>query len=191
MIEQASLAWDIRRGRRTGRLVRSFFPVRRIFGDRGSQLSKFIKHPLGLSHHGSGDIHGSRPDTCIHTCRVRGVRPGCALHGYDPMSSRVFHGLPDLLPTEPGPVFRRLFVRASLLAHRKIPPQEIDRPLHPHCKGQSASLMAGMAGEDTRGRSSRIFLSDWNELADEPWHHKKVLKWYKDRSGPSKAGIER
>ena len=54
--------------------------------DRGSPAPQVRRASSGLSRHGSGDLHGSRPDPVSPPAGARSS-PG-ALHGHDPMSSR-------------------------------------------------------------------------------------------------------
>jgi hypothetical protein len=93
---------------------------------------KFVKHPL--SRHGSGDIHGSRPDSVSTPAGARSS-PGAA-HGHDPMSSRGCTAFQDLLPPSrhrsSGGIVRGLSRNTG-----DLPRREIDRPLRTALQGPS------------------------------------------------------
>jgi len=97
------------------------------------------------------------------------------------MSSRGSTAFQDLLP----PIRQwssRGIVRGLSLNTGSLPRREIDRPLHPHCKGQ-VILDGGNGGEGDPGEGLTDFPVRLDELRTRRMDHKKVLKWYKNRSG--------
>ena len=96
--------------------------------DRGSQAFQVCQASSYLRRHGSGDIHGSRPDPVSPPAGARS--PPSAAHGYDPMPSWDSTVFQDLLP----PVRQRPSggsVRGLSRNTGHLPRREIDRPLHP------------------------------------------------------------
>ncbi len=88
--------------------------------DRGSQAFQVRQASPGLSRHGSGDIHGSRPDPVSPPAGARSS-PGAA-HGHDPMSSRGSTAFQDLLPPGRVTAFGKYCARSPSQHRNSLPP---------------------------------------------------------------------
>ena len=100
--------------------------------DRGSPAPQVRRAPSGLSRHGSGDLHGSRPAPVSPPAGARSS-PG-ALPGHDRMSAWGAADGENLLPPSrhlpAGGMVRGLSLNPGDLPHRQI-----DGPFHPGLPG--------------------------------------------------------
>ena len=81
-----------------------------------------------------------------------------------------------------GAGLREVLCEVSLATQEISPAGRLTDRFIPHCKGQ-VILDGGDGGGGYLGEGFRDFPVRLNELRTRPMDHKKVLKWYKDRSG--------
>jgi malonyl CoA-acyl carrier protein transacylase len=140
---------------------------------------KFVKHPLvSAAMILETFMEGAR--ILYPHLKVRGVRqmqlmdmiqcpPGV------PRSSRISC-------RRVGAGLREVFCEVSLATQEISPAGRLTDRFIPHCKGQ-VILDAGDGGGGYPGEGCRDFPVRLNELRTRPMGHRKVLKWYKHRSG--------
>jgi hypothetical protein len=84
-----------------------------------------------------------------------------------------------------GTGLREILCEVSLAAQEISPAGRLADRFIPHCAGQV--ILGGTDGADSEGGHLGEGLPDFpvrpDELRTRPMDHKKVLKWYKDRSG--------
>jgi hypothetical protein len=81
-----------------------------------------------------------------------------------------------------GAGLREVFCEVSLATQEISPAGRLTDRFIPHCKGQ-VILDGGDGGGGYPGEGFRDFPVRLNELRTTPMGHRKVLKWYKHRSG--------
>jgi hypothetical protein len=81
-----------------------------------------------------------------------------------------------------GAGLREVFCEVSLATQEISPAGRLTDRFIPHCKGQ-VILDAGDGGGGYPGEGCRDFPVRLNKLRTRPMGHRKVLKWYKHRSG--------
>jgi malonyl CoA-acyl carrier protein transacylase len=81
-----------------------------------------------------------------------------------------------------GTGLREVWCEASLATQEISPAGRLTDRFAPHCKGQ-VILDGGEGGGGYLGEGLRDFPVRLDELRTRPMEHKKVLRWYKDRSG--------
>ena len=137
---------------------------------------KFVELPSGLSRHGSGDLHGSRPAPVSPPAGARSS-PG-ALPGHDPMPP----GAPrtaKILCRRADTSLREVSCEVSLSTPAISPTGRLTDRFTPDCQGQvSLDGGGGDLGEELTDFPVRL-----NELQTPPMDQAQVLAWYEERSG--------